>query len=144
MSITVLLMFYTKQKHDTVFYRTYKTSESKKSMTQVENELMKFDISNIEFQTLDNILSSVLIENVPLKQKMQALLPKIWEKLLRKDHNWGIIYWKEKLNLQEMHVTSNKLCYSTQKIKSILVSKSRLSATIWSLGKVFCMFFQTK
>lgn len=75
-------MFYTKQKHDTVFYRTYKTSESKKSMTQVENELMKFDISNIEFQTLDNILSSVLIENVPLnkntlKQKMQALLPKI-------------------------------------------------------------------
>ena len=77
MSITVLLIFYTKQKHDTVFYRTYKTSESKKSMTQVENELMKFDISNIEFQTLDNILSSVLIENVPLKQKMQALLPKI-------------------------------------------------------------------
>ena len=75
-------MFYTKQKHDTVFYRTYKTSESKKSMTQVENELMKFDISNIEFQTLDNILPSVLIENVPLnkntfKQKMQALLPKI-------------------------------------------------------------------
>ena len=77
MSITVLLTFYTKQKHDTVFYRTYKTSESKKSMTQVENELMKFEISNIEFQTLDNILSSVLIENVPLKQKMQALLPKI-------------------------------------------------------------------
>ena len=75
-------MFYTKQKHDTVFYRTYKTSESKKSMTQVKNELMKFDISNIEFQTLDNILPSVLIENVPLnkntlKQKMQALLPKI-------------------------------------------------------------------
>lgn len=61
-------MFYTKQKHDTVFYRTYKTSESKKSMTQVENELMKFDISNIEFQTLDNILPSVLIES-PLKQK---------------------------------------------------------------------------
>ena len=111
-------MFYTKQKHDTVFYRTYKMFESKKSMTQVENELMKFDISNIEFQILDNILPSVLIENVPLnknalKQKMQALLPKIWEKLLRKDHNWRIIYWKEKLNLQEMHATSNKICYST-------------------------------
>ena len=35
----------------------------------LENELMMFDINNIEFQTFHNILLSVLNEISPVKQK---------------------------------------------------------------------------
>lgn len=55
---------------------------SKKFRTHLENEFMKFDISDIEFQSFHDILLSVLNENAPLKkileQIMQGLLPKIF------------------------------------------------------------------
>ena len=75
-------MFYTKQKHDTVFYRSYKTFDSKKSRTNLENELMKFDVNSIEFQTIDNLLLSVLNEYAPFKQKHLRC-----KKLLQKDRH---------------------------------------------------------
>ena len=62
-------MFYTKQKHEIVFYRNYKTVYSKKYGAMLENVLIKFDRNNIEFQTFDNILLSVLNECISLKQK---------------------------------------------------------------------------
>ena len=37
MDITVLKMFYAKQKHDTVSYRSYKTLDSKKFRTKLGN-----------------------------------------------------------------------------------------------------------
>ena len=57
-------MFYTKQKQNTVSYRNYKKFEA-----NLENDSMRFDINNIEFQTSDNILLFVLNEKAPLKQK---------------------------------------------------------------------------
>ena len=69
MNITVLKMFYTKQKHNILFYRSYNTLDNKKFRTKLENELMKFDITNTEFQTLHNIVLSVLNKNALLKQK---------------------------------------------------------------------------
>lgn len=75
-----------KQKHNVVFYRNYKMFDCKKSRRRLENELIKFDIINMEFQTFLNILLPVLNENVPIKrnlleQIMQAFLQKICEKL---------------------------------------------------------------
>lgn len=49
MNITVLKMFYAKQKHDTVSYRNYKTLDSKKFRTKLGNQLMKVDVNSIEF-----------------------------------------------------------------------------------------------
>ena len=56
LNITVLTMFYTKQKYNTVLYWNYKTFRSKKFRTKLKGELMMFDINNIEFETFDNIL----------------------------------------------------------------------------------------
>ena len=75
-----------KQKHNVVFYRNYKMFDCKKIRRRLENELIKFDIINMEFQTFLNILLPVLNENVPIKrnlleQIMQAFLQKICEKL---------------------------------------------------------------
>ena len=36
---------------------------------KLDNELMKIDVNNIEFQSFDNILLSVLNEYAPTKQK---------------------------------------------------------------------------
>ena len=60
MNITVLKMFYIKQKQNTAFYRNYKKFDSKKFRANLENDSMRFDINNIEFETSDNILSFVL------------------------------------------------------------------------------------
>ena len=59
-------MFYTKQKHNTVFYRNYNEFDSKNLRTKLQNELIKLDINFIEFQNFHNILLSVLNENTPL------------------------------------------------------------------------------
>ena len=53
-------MFLIEQKHNRKFYRNYKTIDSKKFRKKLENDLMKFNIKNIEFQTFHNILVSVL------------------------------------------------------------------------------------
>ena len=49
---------------NTVFYRNYKTFDRKKLRTKLENELEKFDKNNVEFQTFNNILLSVLNEYI--------------------------------------------------------------------------------
>ena len=53
-------MFLIEQKHNRKFCRNYKTIDSKKFRKKLENDLMKFNIKNIEFQTFHNILVSVL------------------------------------------------------------------------------------
>ena len=50
-------------------YTNYEMFDSKKFRVKLENELVKFDIKNVEFLTFDNILFSVLKEYAPLKQK---------------------------------------------------------------------------
>lgn len=85
MNGAVLKIFYTKQKHNTVSYRYYKTFESKKFGTKLETELMKSDINNTEFQTFHYILLSALNENAPLKQNFRANNAGFITKDMRKD-----------------------------------------------------------
>ena len=69
MIITVLKVFFPKQKHETVFYRNYKKFEKSHFRDKIENELLKHDINNIELDIFHNILLSALNECAPLKQK---------------------------------------------------------------------------
>ena len=67
----------------------------------MENELIKFDRNNIEFQTFDNILLSVLIENVPLKQKYlkannASFITKDRRKAIMKRSQMRNNFWKRK------------------------------------------------
>lgn len=67
-------MFLIEQKHNRKFYRNYKTIDSKKFRKKLENDLMKFNIKNIEFQTFHNILVSVLNDfQCPLKTKASEI-----------------------------------------------------------------------
>ena len=59
MKRTVLKKFCTKQKHNAVFYRNYRTFDSGKYSKKLKKELMKFDINNVEFQAFHNIQLSV-------------------------------------------------------------------------------------
>ena len=114
MKITVLKMFYTKQKHNTVFYRNYTTFHSKKFKAK-----LKFYINNIDFQTFHNILLSVLNENVFLKQKQH------------KANNAGFIAKDIRKPIMKLKTESSRIAYNKQRnlctslLKSILLSKSR-------------------
>ena len=49
-------MFFTKQKHETVFYRNYK-------------KLMNHDLNNIDYKNFHDIVLSILNAHAPLKKK---------------------------------------------------------------------------
>ena len=69
MIITVLKVFFPKQKHETVFYRNYKNFENSHFRDKIENELLKHDKNNIELDIFHNFLLSALNECAPFKQK---------------------------------------------------------------------------
>ena len=73
MNITGIKVFYTKSKHATVFCKNYKTFDSKIFRTKFENELMKFDINIIEFQT--TLLYVLIVLNEKIKQHLRASIP---------------------------------------------------------------------
>ena len=47
MNLTVLKMYFTKQKHETIFYRNYKKFDNQKFKEPLNRELMKHDVNNI-------------------------------------------------------------------------------------------------
>ena len=43
-------MFFTKQKHETIFYRNYKKFDNLKLKEALDKELMKHDFNNIDYE----------------------------------------------------------------------------------------------
>ena len=60
MNITVLKMFYSKQKHETVFFRNYKKFDNSAFKEALNRELLKYDLNNIKYDTFQEIIVSVL------------------------------------------------------------------------------------
>ena len=69
MNITVLKMFFSKQKHDTVFFRNYKKFDNSVFREALNRELLKYDLNNIEYDTFQEIIVSLLNVYAPLKKK---------------------------------------------------------------------------
>ena len=69
MNLTVLKMFFTKQKDETIFYRNYKKFDNLKFKESLNRELMKHDLSNIDYENLHEIVLSILNAHAPLKRK---------------------------------------------------------------------------
>ena len=69
MNITVLKMFFNKQKHETVFFRNYKKIDNSAIREALNRELLKYDLNNIEYDTFQEIIVSLLTVYVPLKKK---------------------------------------------------------------------------
>ena len=69
MNLKVLKMLFTKQKHETVFYRNYKKLDNLKYKEALNRESMKHGLNNIGYKNLRNIVLSVLNAHAPLKKK---------------------------------------------------------------------------
>ena len=69
MNITVLKMFFSKQKHETVFFRNYKKFVNFAFREALNRELLKYDLSNIDYDTSQEIIVSLLNIFESLKKK---------------------------------------------------------------------------
>ena len=69
MNLTVLKMYFTKQKHETIFYRNYKTFDNLNFQEALNRELMKYDVNNIDYEIFHEIVLSILNAHAPLKTK---------------------------------------------------------------------------
>ena len=62
-------MFFTKQKHETIFYRNYKKFDNLKFKEALNRELMKHDLNSIDYKNFHEIVLSILNAHAPLKKK---------------------------------------------------------------------------
>ena len=69
MNLTVLKISFTKQKHGTIFYKNYKKFDNLEFKEALNKELMKHDLSNIDYEHFHEIALSILNAHAPLKKK---------------------------------------------------------------------------
>ena len=69
MNITVLKMSFSKQRHETVFFRNYKKFDSSAFREALNRELLKYGLNNIEYDIFQEIIVSLLNVYAPLKKK---------------------------------------------------------------------------
>ena len=67
MVITVLKIFYRKQKPKIFYYRNYKTFDANKE--ELNNDLLSIDINNAELVEFTNTVLSILNKHAPIKRK---------------------------------------------------------------------------
>ena len=105
MNITVLKMFFSKQKHETVFFRDYK----------------KFDLNNIEHDTFQEIIASLLNVYAPLKKKyLRANHASFVTKELRK----AIMLITRLRNIYlKQRTETTKVAYNQQRNKCVSILK---------------------
>ena len=58
-----------KQKPNIVSYRSYKRFRNNSFRTELDNELLKYDLCNIEYQHFFNIFSDILNKHALIKKK---------------------------------------------------------------------------
>ena len=69
MNMTVLKMFFSKQTHETVFFRNYKNFDNSVFRKVLNRELLKYHLNNIEYDTFQEIIVSLLNVYASLKKK---------------------------------------------------------------------------
>ena len=64
-------IFFTKQKHETIFHRNYKKFDNFRFREVGNRELMKLDLDydNIDYENFHEIVLSILNAHAPLKKK---------------------------------------------------------------------------
>ena len=62
-------MYFTKEKHETIFYRTSKTIDSLKFKKELNGELMKHDANDIDYEIFYETVLSILNAHAHLKKK---------------------------------------------------------------------------
>ena len=95
-------MYFTKQKHETIFYRNYKKFDNLKFKEALNRELMKHDLNNIDYENFHEIVLSVLNAHPPLKKKHLSanhatLVTKEFRKAVMKRARLRNVYLKNEL-----------------------------------------------
>ena len=62
-------MYFTKQKHEIIFYRNYQKFDNLKFKEALNRELMKHDLNNIDYENFHKIVLSILNAHPSLKKK---------------------------------------------------------------------------
>ena len=114
MNITVLKMFFSKQNNETVFFRNYKNFDNSAFREALNRELLKYDLNNIEYDTFQEIIVSLLNVYAPLKKKyLRANHARFVTKELRKAimlrTRLRIIYLNNVLKQPGLHIISKEI-----------------------------------
>ena len=70
MTVSVLKSHFSQQKPNIVSYRSYKRFRNNSFRTELDNELLKYDLCNIEYQHFLNIFLDILNKHAPIKKKV--------------------------------------------------------------------------
>ena len=62
-------MFFSKQEHETIFFRNYKKFYNSAFREPLNKELLKYDLHNIEYDTFEVVIVPLLNIYAPLKKK---------------------------------------------------------------------------
>ena len=129
MNITVLKMFSSKQKHETVFFRNYKQFDNSAF------ELQKYDLNNIEYDTFQEIIVSLLNVYAPLKKKyLRANHASFVTKELRK----AIMLRTRLRNIYlKQRTETTKVAYNQQRNKCVSILKKSKKSYFESLDVKF-------
>ena len=69
MTVPVLKSHFPKQKPNIVPYRSYKSFHNNSFRTELDNELLKYDLCNIEYQNFLNVFLNILKKHASVKKK---------------------------------------------------------------------------
>ena len=70
-------IFFSKQKHEIIFFRNYKYSDDSAFREALNRELLKYDLNNIEFDTFQEIIVSLLIVYAPFQKNISEQIMQV-------------------------------------------------------------------
>ena len=123
MVITVLKIFYKKQKPKVILFRSYKNFDHHRFKTDLNNELLSFDFDNGHFRDFKIIVLSILDKYAPVKKKYirannSSFMNKELRKAIMKRSKLKNLFIKQKTE-------SNRIAYNKQ--RNLCVSLLRKS-----------------
>ena len=88
MTVSVLKSHFLKQKPNTVSYRRSKSFCNNSFRTELDNELLKCDLCNIEYQHFLNIFLDILNKHAPIKKKyIRSKSEKLYNQKTQQSHH---------------------------------------------------------
>ena len=128
-------MFFGKQKHETVFFRNYKKFDISTFREALNRELLKYDLNNIEYDTFQEIIVSLLNAYAPLKKKyLRANHASFVTKELRK----AIMLRTRLRNIYlKQRTETTKVAYNQQRNKCVSILKKSKKSYFESLDAKF-------
>ena len=116
MVITVMKVFYKKQKPKTIQYRSYKNFDNQVFQRELNSELLKIDLDNAELSEFSEIFLSILDKYTPKKQKFirannSNFVTKNLRKAIMKRSKFRNKYLRERTNEAEsLYDKQRSLC----------------------------------